>query len=363
MEEFSKELASHPDQQQVSYVLQGLQHGFRLGFHSAHKLKPAKRNKPSARHHAHIVDAYLANEVSLGRVAGPFASPPFPRLHISSFGVIPKKGQPGKWRLIVDLSSPGGASVNDGIDPQDFSLQYIKVDQVIRMVSRYGPGALMAKFDVESAYRNIPVHPDDRFLLGMRWRGQFYVDLSLPFGLRSAPFIFNSVADMVEWILLHKHRLSDLLHYLDDFITAGPPQSFQCAYNLNTAISVCHRLGLPLHANKCVGPATSMTILGIELDSVNQVARLPEDKLVALRELIHSWMPRRWCRKRELESLIGHLHHAAKVVWPGRAFLRRFIDLLCCFRNKDHPVWINQEFRLDLQWWQQFLASWHRVGF
>lgn len=117
--------------------------------------------------------------------------------------------------MIVDLSSPGGASVNNGIDPQDFSLQYIKANQVICMVSRYGPRALMAKFDVESAYRNIPVHPDDRFLLGMRWRGQFYLDLSLPFGLCSAPFIFNSVADMVEWILLHKHRLSDLLHYLD----------------------------------------------------------------------------------------------------------------------------------------------------
>ena len=140
------------------------------------------------------------------------------------------------------------------------------------------------------------------------------------------------------------HHLSDLLIYLDDFISAGPPQSFQCAYNLNTAISVCHRLGLPLHTNKCVGPATSMTILGIELDSVNHVACLPEDKLLALRELIHSWMPRRWCRKQELESLIGHLHHAAKVVWPGRAFLRRFIDLLCCFRIKDHPVRINREF-------------------
>ena len=39
---------------------------------------------------------------------------------------------------------------------------------------------------------------------------------------------------MVEWILLHKHRLSDLLHYLADFITTGPQQSSQCAYNLNT---------------------------------------------------------------------------------------------------------------------------------
>lgn len=55
-----------------------------------------------------------------------------------------------------------------------------------RMVSRYGPGAL----DVESTYQNIPFHPDERFLLGMKGHGQFYVDLSLPFGLRSAPVFF-----------------------------------------------------------------------------------------------------------------------------------------------------------------------------
>lgn len=46
-----------------------------------------------------VVDEYLAKEVSRGRVAGPFASPPLQPLHISSFGVIPKEGQPGKWRL------------------------------------------------------------------------------------------------------------------------------------------------------------------------------------------------------------------------------------------------------------------------
>ena len=106
-----------------------------------------------------------------------------------------------------------------------------------------------------------------------------------------------------------------------------------------------------------------MTILGIELDSINQVACLPEDKLLTLRELIHSWMPRCWCRKQELESLIDHLHHAANVVWPRRAFPHRFIELLCCFHNKGHPVRINQEFCLDLQLWQQFLTSWHGVGF
>ena len=46
------------------------------------------------------------------------------------------------------------------------------------MIAKHGRGVLMAKFDVEAAYRNIPVHPDDRYLLGMKWRGQFFVDLA-----------------------------------------------------------------------------------------------------------------------------------------------------------------------------------------
>ena len=93
--------------------------------------------------------------------------------------------------MIVDLSSPGGASVNDGINAHEFTLHYITVDQIIRMVSRLGRGELMAKFDVEAAYRNIPLHPSDRFLLGMKWRESYYVDLTLPFGLRSAPLHFQ----------------------------------------------------------------------------------------------------------------------------------------------------------------------------
>lgn len=213
-------------------------------------------------------------------------------------GLFPRKGQPGKWRFIVNLSSPGGASVNDGINTHEFTFHYITVDQIIRMVSRLGRGALMAKFDVEAAYRNIPVRPSDRFLLGMKWQGSYYVDLTLPSGLRSAPYIFNSAADMVEWILVHSYEVSDLLHYLDDFITARPPASIQCARNLSTALAVCDQLGLPLHPGKCVGPAPVLTVLGIELDSVNQVAHLPEEKLHALRELIASWLARSWCNRR-----------------------------------------------------------------
>ena len=58
----------------------------------------------------------------------------------------------------------------------------------------------MAKIDIKNAFRLCPVHPLDHHLLGMKWRGSFYFDQILPFGLRSAPFIFNCLADTLEWI-------------------------------------------------------------------------------------------------------------------------------------------------------------------
>ena len=106
-------------------------------------------------------------------------------LQTSRFGVIPKN-TPGKWRLIVNLSAPEGASVNDGINERVSSLSYVTVDDAAREVLRRGARSLLAKVDVESAYRAVSVHPDDRWLLGMQWDGGVFVDTALPFGLRSA---------------------------------------------------------------------------------------------------------------------------------------------------------------------------------
>ena len=95
MDQFELELRDHPHQQQVSFVSEGLREGFKLGYFHPRKLKSATNNKSSSCQHPSVVDSCLANEVSLGRVAGPFSSPPVPNLHVSSFRVIPKTGQPG----------------------------------------------------------------------------------------------------------------------------------------------------------------------------------------------------------------------------------------------------------------------------
>ena len=81
-----------------------------------------------------------------------------------------------------------------------------------------------------------------------------------------------------------------------------------------------------------------LTILGIELDSLNLLARLPQDKFYGITALLEDWSQKRWCKRNELESLMGHLQHACKVVPQDRSFLRRMINLLCAFRRDDHPI-------------------------
>ena len=151
--------------------MKGLSSGFRIGFaYTAVKCLPAKCNHPSAREHPDIIAVALHKEVSKGRLIGPLDPKDYPYVHISSLGAIPSHN---KWRLILDLSHPQGSSVNDGIDRRLCSLSYMRVDDVVRQVLYLGTGCLLAKIDIESAFRNIPVHPHDRHLLGMRWNDDF----------------------------------------------------------------------------------------------------------------------------------------------------------------------------------------------
>ncbi|KAJ1200409.1 hypothetical protein NDU88_004233 [Pleurodeles waltl] len=101
----------------------------------------------------------LAKERALGRLVGPFKSPPLAGFVCSPLGVVPKK-EPGQFRLIHNLSAPKGSSVNDAIDPQLCSVHYASVDNVVEKVRALGHGAWLAKNDIELAFRLLPVHPD-----------------------------------------------------------------------------------------------------------------------------------------------------------------------------------------------------------
>lgn len=161
-------------------------------------------------------------------------------VHCSPIGVIPKKHKPGMWWLIVDLFSPEGASVNDGVSRHICSLSYMSVDIIAEKVASLGLGTLMGKMDIKQAYRMVPVDPNNRHLLGMRWQEAVHVDKVLPFGLHLAPLIFTAVADAIQWIM-EQNGATFVDHYLDDFVTVGKPGLEECASNLKIVIIQAHQ--------------------------------------------------------------------------------------------------------------------------
>ena len=97
------------------------------------------------------------------------------------------------------------------------------------------------------------------------------------------------------------------MHYLDDYLVVGLPESDECACFLSTLMSLCTCLGLPIASEKLEGPACMLTFLGIEIDTLNMQHWLPHAKLIILRALIRSWLGCKACSKRELQSLTGKL--------------------------------------------------------
>ena len=275
----AQELMNHPDRQFASDLVHDLQFGCRIGYQGPrhHRITP---NLKSTLLHPDAVTEALLKEVSRGHTAGPFSSLPLPTLQCSPLGLVPKKD--GSWRIIMDLSSPRGSSINDFISKEDYTLHYATFDQALALVSSFGTGALMAKLDLKHAFRICPVSPSDWDLLGMHWQGKFYVDLRLPFGLRSSPFLFNRLADAFEWILKHNYAISALMHYLDDYFTVGPPSSPLCASQVDIMVKTADRLGIPLAPDKLEGPTSRLVFLGILIDSTLMECSLPPDKLSEL---------------------------------------------------------------------------------
>ena len=131
------------------------------------------KNLPSALQHPLIIDAELAKECAAGHILGPFQSRPLTNLHCSGIGVVPKKNN--KWRMIMHLSAPAGNSINDHnvISRDEFSLHYSSVDDAVKLLVSLGRGASMAKVDLKSAFRMVPVRKEDWQFLGIKWRDNF----------------------------------------------------------------------------------------------------------------------------------------------------------------------------------------------
>ena len=339
------------------YLIEGFTFGFAIDFQGP-PLNNRCVNLVSAQEHPEVVDCKLAKELASERITGPFLHPPFtPAFNVSPIGLQPKK-TPGEFRLIHHLSHPQKGSVNFFIPQELSSVHYASISDAIASIQTCGRGCFLAKSDIKSAFRIIPIHPSAYPLLGLRWRGKFYYDRCLPMGAASSCAIFEKFSSALEWVV--KQNITNCLvhHVLDDFLFISESR-LECLQGLKTFQSLCAQLGVPLAPEKTEGPAQVLTFLGIELDTVEMEARLPLEKLSKCHDLITSALSSKSLKVRNIQSIIGTLNFACSVVAPGRAFLRRLIQLIIGKKPGHYHISMSSGAKADLRTWQAFLQSYN----
>jgi hypothetical protein len=123
------------------------------------------------------------------------------------------------------------------------------------MIFKLGFNAEMAKREKKSAFRLLPICPDDFCLLGIKDNeGNIYIDKFLPMGCRVSCALFEKFSTFLQWLVRYFAEKDSLDHYLDDFIFAGPNGTNNCSDLVSTFSKVCGLLGVPIANEKSVGP-------------------------------------------------------------------------------------------------------------
>ena len=345
-------------------VCEYLQFGFPLDFDTRKKLSDKeRRNHKGAREFPNFIDKYLERETSAHRIMGPFKSNPLSApLIVSPMNSVPKASSTDERRVIVDLSWPHGASVNDGISKDVYlgeliNLHYASVQQVCEMVIERGRGAHIYKRDLRHAYRQIPVDPRDYKYLGYFWNDSLYFDTALAMGQRNAAMACSRTTKAI----MYMHAMDGYTgtSYLDDLIGVENPDLSEVAYLALGDLLL--ELGLGENFTKACRPATMQIVLGILIDTINMTASVPKDKLEEITTLVNEWQGKTRCKKVELQSLIGKLQFVTKCVRQSRIFLNRLLETLRKMTKKK-TISLSESFQKDLRWWARFIHEYNGVS-
>ncbi|KAJ5904837.1 uncharacterized protein N7473_001753 [Penicillium subrubescens] len=303
-----------------------------------------------------MISAKLAEDLNLGRIR--LASRPS---FVSPLGLVPKHD--GGWRRIHDLSWPPGQGLNQGIPDSWSAIEYMTIDAIYEQVTQAGPGCTIIKRDIKDAFRIVPVAEDNQHPLAFQWNDSTYVECCLPFGLATAPFLFNLFAEALHWILQCLLPLFYINHYLDDFIAitrspsvSDPTGPFDEVYN-----GVTDYLRIPRNTIKDQ-QGTCVTVLGIQIDSIAMEARLPPGKLCRATLDAAAALNAASLSLKQTERLTGSLAFCSRVVRLGRTRLQSLYTFQAAFpHGRSARRRISHEVRDDLEWWRDSLSLFNGV--
>ena len=296
-------------------------------------------------------------------MAGPFDEPPFSVMQCSPVRLEPKK-VPGEYRFIHNLSHPFGdpASVNYNIPQVERSVAYSTLDDALGVVVGIGGGAFLAKTDIKSAYKIIPIHPLDYHLLGFRWGGKYYYAKTLPMGAASSCAIFERLSMALQFLAFRGVGVFSCIHVLDDFLFIAPSRD-QCGRDLQMFAGMCEFAGVPIAHEKTEGPSQVLDFLGITIDVPMGLSRLPRDKVDRCRGLVEDFLVCQKVTLGQLQQLLGLLNFACRAVVPGRPFLATLYSLTKGIRRQCYKVRLTRAAKEDLAIWSTFLTDFNCCSF
>ena len=349
----------YPEKEVIDAIIGIAKFGARIGFGGERKGQRIERNLETANDLPRILEEDIQEQTSYDRLTKYDSVESLPPCFYSSpLGLVDKPN--GKKRRIHHLSYPAGESVNDGIPEAFGEISYATIGDVIAAIQCLGRGATMIKRDFADAFRQIPVSPLDTPLLGFHFQGSFYGERFLPFGLRTAPYLFNLFAEVFHWLLersLHlEYPEARVVHYLDDFLVLLPPESaWEPAGALFQKLS--EELGLQIKEAKNE-QGRQVSFAGIVVDTEKMVIRLPPEKKIKGLGLITKHESAASISLFDLQQLTGFLNFVTIVVPLGRAFLRRLYNLQLFFPPGKHARRrISPEAQKDLTWWRELLST------
>lgn len=247
--------------------------------------------------------------------------------------------------------------MDDDIDPAFCSVNYSSFnDAISKVVDQL---ALVAKADIKSAFCLLPIHPSAFNSLSFYFNDCFYFDCCLPMGCSVFCCYFEVFSSFLEWSVSHVSGTDNLIHYLDDLLFIGPASSHESLYLFTIFRMLCRKFGVLLAEEKSVWPTTSLEYLGITIETLNMEFCLPPDKVNRLCFLVSFVIKKKKVTLRTLQSLLGLLAFATRVIAVGRVFSKRLYKALSGLKNPRHFVWISS----DLRVWDCFSASFNGHSF
>ncbi len=343
-------------------VCQDIKYGAEIGCTGTARSASLSKNSNSSFTFGEQVSDAIADWILKGFASGPYTEDQVPA-NAKVNCIMCREKPNGAVRIILNLSSPLGLSVNDGIDKTQFPAVMSSTNKWLEVLHLVGKGAWIAKVDWSDAYKHLHVRKKDLCLQWFSWLGRYFRELCLIFGSSSSPGLYDRLAKTVIDLVVRVAGFPRqwLCQHLDDTAAAAPADSDLLHKFDNTYQQIADQIGIKLaprdDPDKAFGPTKKGTVFGIMYDTVNWTWGLPPEKLARLSEQIKTILKKNEERLDEIQSVVGRIINVKPLVPDGRFHIDHLIELTTASTNPAHLVELNGGFKRQLYFWYLMLRT------